>query len=282
MNELSIERRAAVLSALVEGNSVRATCRQTGAAKGTVLALLGIVGAHCKNHHDRFVREVNTKRVQCDEIWSFVGAKAKRIPTGEKKGRGDAWTWVALDPDSKLVISYMVGLRDYRTGRAFMQDLSHRLANRVQLTTDSLPIYLRTVDETFNWNGADYAMLDKLFGPSQEGERRYSPPTVVGTRKRWIMGHPADEHVSTSHVERQNLTMRMQMRRFTRLTNAFSKKLENHLFAIALHFTHYNYCRPHATLTRAAGGVRTTPAMAVGLTDRVWTADDILNLLRGE
>lgn len=281
MNQLSIAERARVLSALVEGNSIRATCRQAGVAKGTVLALLRDVGAHCKNHHDRFVRGVNVKRVQADEIWSFVGAKDRNIPRQQKGfGRGDVWTFTAMDADSKLMIAYRLGMRDATVAMPFMLDVADRLSGRVQLTTDGHQMYALAVENAFGWNGCDYAQLVKIFGPSPEGERRYSPSVIVRAEKEWVMGKPDMEHVSTSYVERQNLTMRMQMRRFTRLTNAFSKILENHRYAVALHFTHYNYCRPHATLTRERG-TRTTPAMAAGLADRIWSVEDILELLRG-
>jgi IS1 family transposase len=282
MNSLSNEQRARILTALVEGNSVRATCRLTGAAKGTVLSLLRDVGAHCKNYHDRFVTGVAAKRVQADEIWSFVGAKDRNIPRDEKgQGRGDVWTFTAIDADSKLMIAYRVGTRDQATARPFMLDLADRLAGRVQLTTDGHNMYVHAVENAFGWAGTDYAQLVKVFGPSPEGERRYSPPVVLKAEKETIMGRPDDDHVSTAYVERQNLTMRMSMRRFTRLTNAFSKKVEYHLYAVALHFMHYNFCRPHATLSKAAG-VKTTPAMAAGLADRIWTVGDLLELLQGK
>lgn len=271
-----------VLAALVEGNSIRATCRLTGVAKGTVLALLRDVGAHCKNYHDRFVRGVTAKRVQADEIWSFVGAKDRSIPMEQKgQGRGDVWTWTALDADSKLILAYRLGNRDAETATVFMQDVVDRLANRVQLTTYGHQAYLSAVESAFGWSGVDYAMLVKLFGPAPEGTRRYSPPQCLGADVKPIMGRPDEAHISTSFVERQNLTMRMGMRRFTRLTNAFSKKVENHLYAIALHFMHYNFCRPHASLTKAKG-TRTTPAMAAGLADHVWPLEEILELLQGK
>lgn len=285
MRTLPAERQAAILKALVEGNSIRATCRMTGAAKGTVLSLLRIVGAHCKNHHDRFVRGVVSKRIQCDEIWSFVGCKRRNVPPEQRDSgeRGDIWTWTALDQDSKLAVAYRVGHRDPQTAQAFVSDLEGRLASRVQLTTDGLNLYLSAVEKAFGWARVDYAMLVKLYGPtSVEDQRKYSPAECMGTRKTPIMGKPDEKDVCTSHVERQNLTMRMQMRRFTRLTNGFSKKVEYHLYAVALHFTYYNYCRPHQTLTRVHRGIHTTPAMAAGLTDRVWTVYDLLNLLHGD
>lgn len=281
MNALTPSRRAAVVNALVEGNSIRATCRLTGAAKGTVLALLVKMGEACAAFHDRTVREIKARKVQCDEIWSFCHAKARNVPAELKgvPGVGDVWTWVALDADTKLAISWLVGQRDAGEATVFLRDLAARLANRVQLTTDGFPGYLQAVEEVFGWNGTDYAMLVKLYARGHETDHGYSPPRCTGTRKDWIMGKPVEPNVSTSHVERSNLTMRMQMRRFTRLTNAFSKKVQNHAHAVALHFVHYNFCRQHTTLTKRAKGVHRTPAMAAGLTDRVWTAADLVALI---
>jgi IS1 family transposase len=282
MNKMSTERQAAVLRCLVEGNSIRATVRLTGAAKNTVTKLLRDVGAHCINHHDRFVQNVQAKRVQCDEIWAFCGAKEKNAsPEQKADGWGDVWTWTALDQDSKMILAYEVGDRDPATAHAFVGDLAGRLANRVQLTTDGLKLYLTAVEEQFGWAKADYAMLVKMYGTPQDATatRRYSPSKFVSARKVTIMGNPDPRDVTTSHVERQNLTMRMSMRRFTRLTNAFSKKIENHMYAVALHFAYYNFCRPHQTLTKKRGGMRTTPAMAAGLADRVWYVEDLLALM---
>src|SRR5256885_2489861 len=281
MNRLPAERRARVVWALVEGNSIRATCRLTGTAKGTVLSLLAEIGEACHRLHDRTVRNIKARKIQCDEIWSFCHAKARNVPARleGKPGIGDLWTWVALDADTKLAISYLVGQRDTGEGTVFMRDLVSRLANRVQLTTDGFPGYLKAVEEAFGWNGVDYAMLVKLYGAGHEMDRGYSPPVCTGCIKTWVMGRPDESNVSTSYVERQNLTMRMQMRRLTRLTNAFSKKAENHAHAVALHFAHYNFCRPHQTLTKRARGIYRTPAMAAGLTDRVWTVADIVALL---
>lgn len=281
MNRLSAERRARVIQALVEGNSVRATCRMTGTAKGTVLRLLAEIGAACSAFHDRTVRGIKAKRVQCDEIWSFTYAKQRNVRP-EMQGRsgiGDTWTWVGLDSDSKLAIAWRVGDRGPVTAVPFVKDLASRLAGRVQLTTDGHSVYLTAVEQAFGWNGVDYSMLVKLYASDRGAGSRYSPPVCVGADKTWVMGNPVLEDVSTSHVERQNLTIRMQMRRFTRLTNAFSKKVENHAHAVALHFVHYNFCRPHQTLTRAAKGIHRTPAMAAGLTDHVWTVRDIVALL---
>jgi IS1 family transposase len=281
MNRLSAERRTAVIHALVEGNSIRATCRLTGTAKGTVLRLLTEIGEACWRFHDRAVRGLKAKRIQCDEIWSFTYGKARNLPDElqGRKGFGDTWTWVGIDADSKLAVSWLVGDRDADVGLVFLRDLASRLANRVQLTTDGHNAYLTAVEAAFGWNRVDYAMLVKLYGPGLETDRGYSPPRCVGADKHWVMGRPIGKDVCTSHVERQNLTMRMQMRRFTRLTNAFSKKVENHAHAVALHFVHYNFCRVHQTLTKAAKGVYRTPAMAAGLTDHVWTVADIVGLL---
>jgi IS1 family transposase len=278
MNTLTIERQAAILRALCEGNSIRATCRLTGAAKATVQKLLRDVGCHAKNYHDRFVKDVWAQRIQVDELWSFVGKK-ERIATAEDKaqGRGDVWTWYALDQDSKLIVAYRVGNRDARTANEFIQDLSERLSERVQLTSDGLSLYLVAVEKAFKWGGVDYAQLVKIFGQEIGGQRRYSPPEVIGTQKTWVMGKPAPQNVTTSHVERMNLTTRMQVRRFTRLTNGFSKKLEYHLYAVALHILWVNFCRPHSALSK--GKRKVTPAMACGLAVRVWTAEDILKLM---
>jgi IS1 family transposase len=284
MNTLSIDQQAAVIRALVEGNSLRATARLTGIARNTVSSLLRDLGSHCKNHHDRFVRDVSAKRVQMDEIWSFAKKKEARVTPEERgTGVGDCWTWVAIDSDTKLVISYRVGSRDPKTGYAFVQDLADRLASRCQLTSDGLSIYVRAVEKAFGWNGADFAQIVKIFGSDSgpESSRRYSPAVCIGTEKHWIMGKPDMDYVSTSHAERQNLTMRMQMRRFTRLTNAFSKKVEFHLYAVSLHYMHYNYCRVHMTLSKQYG-VPTTPAMAAGLTDHAWSIEELLKLLHGD
>jgi IS1 family transposase len=280
MNTLSRDQQTAVVRALVEGNSLRSISRMTGVARATISALLRDLGAHCKNHHDRTVRGVAAKRVQADEIWAFCGKKQRRV-TAQDVGKGDAWTWAAMDQDAKLVIAYRVGPRSSEMGRAFMLDLADRLAGRVQLSTDGLSWYRRAVEEAFGWNGVDYAQLIKVFGVEPGPERAYSPPVCIGTEKLHVMGTPKFEDVCTSHVERQNLTIRMQTRRYTRLTNAFSKKMEYHLYATALHFSYYNYCRPHTTLSKAAGKP-TTPAMAAGLADRPWGVGDLLDLLQGD
>jgi IS1 family transposase len=274
MNRLSIEERAKIIGCLVEGNSIRATCRMTGAAKGTVIKLLADVGEACKAYHDQHVRNVPSKRVQCDEIWSFCYSKEKNVPEDFKGvfGFGDVWTWTGLCADTKLIVSYMIGARETPDAVRFMDDLRSRLANRVQLTTDGHRAYYVAVDEAFGGD-VDYAMLQKIYSePKGKGnERRYSAGECCGIKKRKISGNPAKGDISTSYVERQNLTIRMSMRRFTRLTNAFSKKVENLGHAVALHFMHYNFCRIHQTL-------RVTPAMEAGLTDHVWSLEEIVSL----
>jgi IS1 family transposase len=278
MNRLSIQERAKIIGCLVEGSSVRSTCRMTGADKKTVLRLLASVGAACKAYHDKYVRTVPSKRVQCDEIWSFCYAKEKNVPEDVKGvfGYGDIWTWTGIDADSKLIVSYMIGQRTAEDALRFMDDLRSRLANRVQLTTDGLRAYLTAVAETFGAD-VDFAILHKLYTTSgtHANGMRYSPGECCGIRRRRIVGNPARKDISTSYVERQNLTMRMSMRRFTRLTNAFSKKLENHIHALAIYFMHYNFGRIHQTL-------RVTPAMEAGLTDHVWSLQEIAALAERE
>ena len=284
MNVVDRDTQAAVVRALVEGNSMRSTARITGVARNTVSALLRDLGAHCINHHDRFVVGLGAKSVQLDEIWSLCGMKEKNVPVEQRgTGPGDVWTWVAIDPETKLVISYKSGSRDAGTGQRFIDDLAGRLVARTQLTSDGLPIYERCIENTFGWNGCDYARLVKIFGGKNEGDssRRYSPAKFVRAEKEVIMGKPNDAFVCTSHVEGQNLTMRMQMRRFTRLTNGFSKKLEFHRYAIALHYAYYNFVRAHMTLTKWEGKP-TTPAMAAGLAKEPWTLYDLLDLLQGK
>lgn len=274
MNRLDTKRRSQIVAALVEGNSVRATCRMTGADKGTVLKLLADLGEACERYQDETLRNLKLKRIQCDELWEFVYAKAKNVPEEMRgaAGVGDVWTWVAIDADTKLVPSWAVGRRDAFTGHAFIRDLASRLATRVQVTTDGHKIYLEAIEGAFGAN-VDYAMLVKLYGnEGGQAETRYSPAECTGTREIRITGNPDPAHISTSFVERQNLTMRMGMRRFTRLTNGFSKKVENHKAAVALHFMHYNFARVHQTL-------RVTPAMEAGLSDHVWSIAEIVGLL---
>lgn len=262
-----------ILGMLVEGNSLRATSRICDVSINTVTKLLVDVGSACANYQDRTLRNLKCKRIQCDEIWSFCYAKEKNVPPGKKGqfGYGDIWTWVAIDADAKLVPSFMVGNRDLRTARIFIDDLKERLANRVQLTTDGLKVYLDAVEGAFG-SEVDYAMLVKLYESTQE-ETRYSPAVCVSCDHKSIMGNPDPKHVSTSYVERQNLTMRMQIRRFTRLTNAFSKKAENHAYQVALHFMYYNFGRVHKSL-------RVTPAMEAGVSDHIWTLEEISDLAK--
>lgn len=275
MNKLPLTRQKQVVAALVEGNSIRATVRMTGVAKNTVVKLLADLGRACAEYQDQALRNLPCKRLQCDEIWCFVYAKAKNVSRAKAapEGAGDAWTWTALDADTKLVPCWTIGPRDAGVAYDFMQDLAGRLSNRVQLTTDGLKAYLEAVEGAFG-NAIDYAQLVKLYGElsTQGPERKYSPSNFCGTRVSVVSGDPNDRAISTSYVERQNLTMRMAMRRFTRLTNAFSKKLENLGHAVALHFMYYNFCRIHQTL-------RVTPAMAAGVTDRLWEIEDMLALL---
>jgi IS1 family transposase len=274
MNRLNIEQRAKILGCMVEGNSVRATSRLTGADKKTVLRLLAEFGSACQKFHDATVRGVKSQRVQCDEIWSFVYAKERNVPARCKGvfGFGDVYTWTALCADSKLILGYRVDRRDEQAAYSFMQDLQGRLANRVQLTTDGYYAYMAAVEDNFGAD-IDYAMLVKLYGEpkGKSAERKYSPAECCGIRKRRIIGNPAKKDISTSYVERMNLNMRMGMRRFTRLTNAFSKKVENHVHAMAIYFMYYNFGRIHQTL-------RVTPAMEAGLTDHVWSLEEIAGL----
>jgi IS1 family transposase len=272
MNILTKEKRIQVLRALVEGNSIRATVRITGVAKNTVVKLLRDAGRACEQFHNKIMVDLPCKRIQVDEIWSFCYAKQKNLPEKYKgqHGYGDVWTWVALDPDTKLVASWLVGGRGVDWAKVFMCDLAERLKNRVQLTSDGHRAYLTAVEDAFVGE-IDYATLTKLYG-QESSEQRYSPAPVVGCQLAVINGNPDPRHISTSFIERQNLTMRMQMRRFTRLTNGFSKKIENLHWAVALHFVHYNFCRIHQAL-------RMTPAMKAGISTRLWEIDDIVELI---
>lgn len=245
----------------------------TGVAKNTVTKLLREIGSVCAEFQDKTLHNIKSKKIQCDEIWSYCYAKQKNVPEDKKGqfGYGDVWTWVAIDADSKLVISWYVGLRNAEHAKFFIGDLASRLANKVQLTTDGHHSYLEAVDEAFGCD-VDYAMLVKLYGAETTETGRYSPPKCIGARRQSIIGKPKKENVSTSYVERQNLTMRMSMRRFTRLTNGFSKKVQNLEYAVALHFMYYNFCRIHRSL-------RVTPAMEAGVTDKLWKIEDIVGLL---
>ena len=265
-----------MITALVEGNSINATCRMTGAAKWTVLRLLASVGTACAEYQNTHLRNLTCQTIQCDEIWSFCYAKQKNVPE-EKQGRlgyGDVWTWTAIDADTKLVPSWLIGLRDAGYAFRLMRDLQARLANRVQMTTDGHKAYLNAVEDVFGAD-IDYAMLVKLYGQEPENEKRYSPAKCIAAEPHTIHGNPDPTKISTSYAERQNLTMRMSMRRFTRLTNGFSKKIENLEHAVALHFMYYNFARPHKTL---ANPYPRTPGMAAGISDHIWTVDEIVRL----
>jgi IS1 family transposase len=274
VNVLDIKRKAAILTALCEGNSIASTCRMLNVAKNTVIRLLVEVGTACDAYQDRALRNLKSQRIQCDEIWSFVSSKEKNTtPKAKREGAGDVWTWTAIDADSKLIVSWLVGGRDAGYAHDFMRDVAARLASRVQLTVDGHKPYLQAVSSAFG-NNIDFAQLIKVYGAPQERQahRKYSPAECSGTIIGKTIGDPECDHISTSFVERQNLTMRMSMRRFTRLTNAFSKKLANHEAAIALHFMHYNFCRQHKTL-------RVTPAMEAGICDYIWSMEDVLMMV---
>ena len=273
MNRLSTAKRVAVLSALVEGCSVRSTSRLTGVAKGTILRLLADVGEACAKYQDTTIRNVPARRVQVDEIWSFVGCKQKNVTpeiAAKNPAAGDAWTFVAIDAQTKLVLSWLMGPRDAGCATEFLQDVASRVSTRIQLTTDGHKMYLSAVEDAFG-SEIDYAMLQKVYGSDQQAEKRYSPAICLGCKVETISGDPDPKHIGTSHIERQNLTMRMNIRRFTRLTNAFSKKIENHMYSVALFYMHYNFVRIHQTL-------RVTPAMEVGLAQHVWSIAEIVAL----
>lgn len=275
MNRLSTAERAKVVAVLVEGNSLRATARITGVARMTIEKLLRDLGAACAAHHDSTVRNLQSKRIQCDEIWSFIGSKQKNVPAAKVGEWGDMWTWTGLDPHSKLMVSYMVGQRMPQMAYEFMKDVASRLAGQVQLTTDGLYWYPHAVEHAFGI-GVDYAVVEKHYDRSAAGSApasaRYSPARFTGATRAIVRGKPDPKYISTSHVEPQNLTMRMHMRRFTRLTNGFSKKIEMHEHSVALHFAYYNWCKLHQTL-------RVTPAMEAGLSDHVCSVDELVGLL---
>ncbi len=273
MNRLNAAKRTAVVAALCEGNSIRSAVRTTGVAKNTIVKLLVELGDACSQYQDKMIRGIKANRVQCDEIWSFVGSKEKNTPIEKKaEGCGDCWTWTALDADTKLMISFRLGDRTLTTAYDFMHDVAERITNRIQLTTDGHRVYLEAVESAFGMD-IDYAMLNKVYRSNPEGQTRYSPAKCIGCTTQTISGAPDPKHISTSYVERANLSMRMSMRRFTRLTNAFSKKLENHAAMVALYFMYYNFARVHQTL-------RVTPAMEAGIADHAWTIEEIVDLLR--
>lgn len=274
MNVLPLEKRIQIINLLVEGMSMRAIARTCDVSRNTVNKLLIDTGTACLKFHDENVKGVTSKRVQCDEIWSFVYAKKKNVPETMHGKAGDVWTWTGIDSDTKLIISWFVGNRDYLSANEFMQDLAGRLKNRVQLTTDGLKAYLEAVDDAFGGD-IDFAQLHKIYTTvSKEEARRYSPAACTGIKKKKISGNPDKHYISTSYVERQNLTMRMHMRRFTRLTNAFSKKLENHVHSLALYFVYYNFCKIHQTL-------RVTPAYQAGITTQILEIKDIVTFTYG-
>lgn len=274
MNKLNRDKRTLILKLLVEGSSMRSISRATGVSINTVTKLMIDAGLACAEYHDKMVRNVKASRIQCDEIWSFCYAKQKVVPIAKKapEGAGDVWTWTAIDAESKLIVSYLVGGRDSDYALEFMDDIKARLKNRVQMTTDGHKAYLEAVEDAFGAD-VDYAQLIKLYGATpKEEQRRYSPSACIGARKAKVTGNPEWDHVSTSYVERHNLTMRMSMRRFTRLTNAFSKKIDNHIHSLSLYFVYYNFCRIHKTL-------RVTPAMEAGLTDTAHDMGFIVDLI---
>jgi IS1 family transposase len=275
MNRLSQTERAQVIRCLIEGNSIRSTSRMTGVARNTITTLLVALGHACSDYQDRTLRNLGSSRIECDETWAFCHAKARNVPDEHRGefGWGDVWTWVALDPDSKLVVTWLVGRRDAADATDFLLDLAERLRYRVQLTTDGHHPYIAAVEAAFG-SDIDYAMLIKFYGTDPNEDRKFSPPVILSEEVRIVQGEPDPSRISTSYVERQNLTMRMGMRRFTRLTNAFSKKVENHAAAVALHYMHYNFGRVHSSL-----GKLTTPAMKAGVSDHVWSCEEIAGLV---
>jgi IS1 family transposase len=276
MNRLSTEKRAQIVQMMVEGNSARSITRMTGVCQEAILKLLCDLGATCVEHHNAAVRGIRARRVQCDEVWSFCYAKEKNVPEEKKgTGAGSIWTWTAIDADTKLIISYLCGGRDADWACSFMEDLASRVATRIQITTDGHRAYAEAVEGAFGMQ-VDYAMLIKLYGaPSDRPDTRYSPAQCIGTRTATLSGSPDPQHISTSFVERQNLNLRMGLRRFTRLTNAFSKKFENHCHAVAIYHAYYNFCRVHQTL-------RVTPAMEAGISDHVWSVRELVGLLEAK
>jgi IS1 family transposase len=274
MNKLSIEDRVRVVSCLIEGNSIASTVRMTGIAKTTILRLIVELGEACQKLHDETVRGLSCKRIQMDEVWAFIGARAVHA-SPEKRAVlkwGDAWTWTCIDADTKLMVAWLIGPRHAGTAHAIMRDVASRLTHRIQLTTDGLHAYWDAAAYAFDCE-VDFAQLVKLYGPDQSNERRYSPPKCIGIEIKKRIGDPDPDHISTSFAERSNLTARMGIRRYTRLTNAHSKKYENHVAMTAIYWTYYNWCRIHMSL-------RVTPAMAAGLTKKLWEIEDLVGLLK--
>ena len=279
MNKLSIERQAQVIKVLYEGNSIRSTARITGASINTVVKLLKEVGAACQKYQDRSLRHLSCKRIECDEIWSFCYAKERNVPEEHKGklGYGDVWTFVAIDADTKLVLSWYVGWREPEDAYEFARDIKERVSSTIQLSTDGHKMYYEAVNRAFYKEEIDYAMIVKYYGTTYDKNgRAIGFPKCTAAKPKRIRGNPDMSKVSTSYIERQNLTMRMGMRRFTRLTNGFSKKIENHKYALALYFMHYNFARIHKTLTNP---YPKTPAMATGISDHIWTFEEIINLI---
>lgn len=278
MNRLSLKDRAKILHMLVEGNSLRATARMADVSRNTVDKLLRDVGSACLDYQDENLRNLPCKHIQCDEIWSFVYSKGKNVPEDKQGefGYGDVWTWVSICADSKIVPCWHLGPRNAEAAQVFIDDLADRLANRVQLSTDGLRVYIDAVESAFGGD-IDYAQLIKVYGndSTKKPEKRYSPGRFIEARQSMVNGNPDEKHISTSYIERQNLTMRMSMRRFTRLTNGFSKKLENHMHAISLHYMHYNFCRIHKSL-------KVSPAMEAGISDHLWSLEEVAALVKEE
>ena len=278
MNRLSHEQRCRVISCLIEGCSIRSTVRITGVAKKTVMRLLVEVGETCATYQDKVFKGLFCRRLQVDELWAFCYCKKKNVTPKiavKNPHAGDVWLWVAIDAQTKLVSCWLIGPRDAGSATEFMQDLSDRLANRVQLTTDGLKVYVEAVEDAFGAGGIDFAQLQKIYGSDPEDEKRYSPAQCIGVKTAVVLGSPDRDHISTSYIERQNLSARMTMRRYTRLTNAFSKKIENHAAAIALNYFAYNFIKIH-------GALRTSPAMAAGVTHRLWEVKDLVALLEAD
>jgi IS1 family transposase len=271
MNKVNKAKQVQIISALVEGNSLRATARMCNVAFNTVLKLMPEIGQACEDYQRRVLVNLNCRRLQCDEIWSFCYAKQKNVTPAiaeNNPGAGDAWLWAAIDADTKLVPCWLIGKRDPESARDFIEDLAGRLSNRIQLTSDGLKMYVKAVDKAFGGD-VDYAMLVKIYGIAEGAEKRYSPAVCLGCESRTVTGNPDPKHINTSHIERHNLSVRMTARRFTRLTNAFSKKIENHIASVALTYFAYNFIKIHRTL-------RTTPAMAAGVTARLWEVSDLV------